>query len=121
MNVTPAASASVTFRGRSFPRRAGFVSPNALTCCLGHRHAARLDRDGRFRCYHPLEPQNPRSERCGALLFAIVFPSAGSGTLLWVADVDQHDLTTIERAAMSVAQILAYFGAAFRHARMCAT
>jgi hypothetical protein len=105
----------IRFRGRAFPRRVGFVALEELTCCLGHERGTHVGRDGRLRCYHRLERNDARSPRCGALQFVLVFPSPGTHepTLTWAADVDEGDLRTIERDAMSVRQILHYFGASF--------
>ena len=116
--ATPVASPWISFRGRVYRRAAGFVAGGQLSCCLGHVHAAWIGRDGKLRCYHRLDAADPRSPRCGALLFVLVFPSAGdaAGPLLWAADVDEHDLRIIERGQLSVSQILNYFGAGFARA-----
>lgn len=112
----PVASPWISFRGRVHRRAVGFVRSGELSCCLGHVHDAWIGRDGKLRCYHRLDAGDRLSPRCGALLFVLVFPSAGdtAGPLLWAADVDEHDLQIIESHSMSLSQILTYFGAGLR-------
>jgi hypothetical protein len=106
----PRAPATIVFHGQRIERRTGFVIGTKLVCPGGHTFKPAVGADAIVAiCREQLAP----GRICGAPMYFLALPAHGSRqpALLWFADVDVNDVTTIRD--MSIEEVLTYFGVSF--------